>query len=253
MKRLGQIREEEIISEFLRAEFYNKEFARDRRQFEQIVYDPNLNDEAENSLRRALLYRRRGALWRELPKDTQWFEIDFTPDDCDRVNVFPRAQWRRVARGNFNVQFVAAKIRSQIDSANPSELILKIRALVRLMEKEGPSSTVVLIGLDEHKPVTLLEGNHRFVASLLLPREIMFRRIRIVCGFSPQMEECCWYKTSLPSLSNYLKNRIKHRIKRLWKRDDDITQWLVQIAETRPKEELAGAASAAVPQGDKVA
>jgi hypothetical protein len=247
MKRLRQIREEEIISQFLMAEYYQKEFDKDRCQLEQIVYDPNLDDEAENSLRRALLYRRRGAMWRELPSDTQWFEVDFTSDDCDRVNVFPRAQWRSVARGNFNAQFVAAKIRSQFGSANPSALTLKIRALLTRMEEEGPSSTVMLIGLDEHQLVTLLEGNHRFVASLLLPREIMFRRIRIVCGFSPHMEKCCWYKTSLPSLSHYLKNRIKH----FWNKGDDIAQWLPQVPRTRHKEELSEAAG--VPQGDKVA
>ncbi len=100
MKRLERVSEDEIISEFLRAEFYQKEFDKDRRQFEQIVYHPNLENEAENSLRRALLYRRRATMWRELPPNTKWYEVDFCPEDSERVNVFPRAQWRAVARGN---------------------------------------------------------------------------------------------------------------------------------------------------------
>ncbi len=241
MKRLERVSEDEIISEFLRAEFYQKEFDKDRRQFEQIVYRPNLENEAENSLRRALLYRRRATMWRELPADTKWYEVDFTPDDSERVNVFPRAQWRSIARGNFRAQLVAEKIRAQFNCASPSPLALKIQALLSLMEHEGPRSTVLLIGLDEHRPLTLLEGNHRFVASLMLPPEIMLRRIRIVCGLSPHMEDCCWYKTSLPSLSHYLKNRIKH----FWNREADVSRWLPQAETNAQANTLTGTAAGA--------
>jgi hypothetical protein len=241
VKRLERVSEDEIISEFLRAEFYQKEFDKDRRQFEQIVYRPNLENEAENSLRRALLYRRRATMWRELPADTRWYEVDFSPEDSERVNVFPRAQWRSIARGNFRAQLVAEKIRAQFNCASPSPLALKIQALMSLMEHEGPRSTVLLIGLDEHRPLTLLEGNHRFVASLLLPPEIMLRRIRIVCGLSSHMEDCCWYKTSLPSLSHYLKNRIKH----FWNREADVSRWLPQAETTAPANTLTGTAAGA--------
>ena len=102
MKKLCRISEEEVISEFLKAEFYQVEYDRDRTQFEGVVYDPDLSNPAENALRRALLFRRRGNMWRELPPDTQWWEIDFKPEESERVNVFPRAQWRALARGNFN-------------------------------------------------------------------------------------------------------------------------------------------------------
>jgi hypothetical protein len=240
VKLLGRVSENEIISEFLRAEFYQKEFDKDRHQFEQIVYDPELDNDAENSLRRALLYRRRASMWRELPPDTEWYEVDFTPDFSDRVKVFPRAQWRTVARGNFEAEVVADRIRFQLSLANPSPLALKIQALLTRMEHEGPRSTVMLIGLDENRPLTLLEGNHRFVASLLLPREIMFRRLRVVCGLSPRMEECCWYKTSASSLSHYLKNRIKH----FWNREADVTPWLPKVPRSQAVNSLAGTAGA---------
>lgn len=228
MKKLCRITEEEVISEFLKAEFYQVEYDGDRRQFESIVYDPNLGSEAENALRRALLYRRRGSMWRELPGDTQWWEIDFCPHESGQVNVFPRAQWRAIARGNFKALHVAELIRRKFSLANPGPLALKIQALSALMHYEGPKSTVLLIGINERTPLTLLEGNHRFVASLLLPRELMLRRIRLVCGFSPVMEKCCWYKTSLPSLSHYLKNRIKH----FWDREADVSRWLPLTTRT---------------------
>lgn len=222
MKKICRISEEEVISEFLKAEFYQVEYDRDRTQFENVVYDPDLSDPEQNALRRALLFRRRGTMWRELPPDTQWWEVEFKAEDSDRVNVFPRAQWRTVARGNFNAIHVAERLRTLCNGQNPSPFLMKVQALCSLMRNEGPRSTVLLIGVDESRPVTLLEGNHRFVASLLLPRELMLNRIRLVCGFSPLMGRCCWYKTSFSSLARYLKNRIQY----IQNRDADVSRWL---------------------------
>lgn len=225
MNKLCRITENEIISEFLKAEFYQPEYDRDRGQFETVVYEPNLGDINENAIRRALLFRRRGHMWRELPTDTQWWEVEFRADEAEKVNVFPRAQWRAPAQGNFAALHVAEQIRKDMLSPNPSPLAVKIQALAALLQHDGPKSTVMLIGLDEHRPVTLLEGNHRFIASLMLPRELMLNRLRIVCGFSPNIEKCCWYKTNLPTLSHYLKNRIKY----FWDREADVYRVLSQI------------------------
>ena len=56
MKKLCRITEEEVISEFLKAEFYQVEYDTDRTQFESLVYDPDLSDPDENALRKALLF-----------------------------------------------------------------------------------------------------------------------------------------------------------------------------------------------------
>ena len=53
-----------MIAEFLRNEFHHREFDEDRGKFQPLVEDPDLGSPAENALRRALLFRRRGALWR---------------------------------------------------------------------------------------------------------------------------------------------------------------------------------------------
>jgi hypothetical protein len=224
MKKLLRVTEAEVLAEFLKAEFYRPEFDSDRQKFEAIVYSPNLADEFENAVRRALLYRRRGPMLRELPEGTEWWEIEMSEDELERINVFPRAQWRRISDGNFQALHVAERIRVQLDDGKSSELLAKIHILRTNMQIEGPKSTVVLIGIDQDLPVTLLEGNHRFVSALLLPREIMLRRLRLVCGFSPNMGRCCWYKTDLPNLLNYTRNRIKH----FWSRDADVSRLMVK-------------------------
>jgi hypothetical protein len=237
MRKLARISENEVIAEFLKGEFYHREYDRDRRHFEPLVHDPILTDEAENALRRALLFRRRATMWRELPADTQWWEIQLDPQDLEHINVFPRAQWRSIAQGNFRALHVAELIRQHFDPAKPNDLSAKIHALRTLMRMEGPRFTILLIGLDEARPTTVLEGNHRFVASLLLPTDVMLRRLRLVCGFSLSMEKCCWYKTSLPNLSRYLKNRIQH----LWAREADARQFLELTARGRTIDDYARA------------
>ena len=99
MNRLRRVTEAEVIAEFLKNEFYQEEFHQDREQFEDLVLAAQITDEPGNASRWALLFRRRGHMWRgELPADNpQWWEVQIEPQDLERVRVFPRAQWRRVA------------------------------------------------------------------------------------------------------------------------------------------------------------
>src|SRR5215467_4313174 len=97
MKLVRRVTEAEVIAEFLKNEFYQREYDQDREQFEQIVLDPDLTNESQNAIRRALLFRRRGHMWRELPLDTQWCEVELEPDDLANIRVFPRAHWRKIA------------------------------------------------------------------------------------------------------------------------------------------------------------
>jgi hypothetical protein len=242
MKRLSRIAEAEVVCEFLKSEFYHPEYDRDRSRFEPLVYSPDLGDEMENALRRALLFRRRGHMWRELPPDTQWWEMEFSPAEAEQVRIFPRAQWRAPASGNFAVLHVAGQIRREMHSGHPGALAAKISAMSSLLQQEGAKSTILLIGLDEQKPLTILEGNHRFVAALMLPPEIMFRRIRVACGLSPDMEKCCWYKTNFPTLAHYLKNRIKY----FWDREADVYRLISQTISQTTAPVRAGEFSAPV-------
>lgn len=238
MKKLARITEAEVIAEFLKGEFYHRDYDRDRDKFEAVVHDPRLNDEAENGLRRTLLFRRRATMWRELPADTQWWEVELQPADMEQIRIFPRAQWRSVACGDFRARNVAQTLRRNYDPLHPNDLASKINALRMMMWLEGPRFTILLIGNELGDPATVLEGNHRFVASLLLPPDVMQRRLRIVCGFSPSMDQCCWYKTSTANLLRYLKNRIKH----LWSTETETKRWLADKTRRQAVEDYAQSA-----------
>jgi len=214
MKKLRRVTEAEVIAEFLKNEFYESEFDHDRVRFERIVMDADVTNDGENAIRRALLFRRRGHMWRELPADTQWWEMTLEHDDLGRVRVFPRAQWQRVAEGSYYINDVAGRIREKGFAAKDEGAAAKLHALSERLRDANDPSTVLLIGIDETQPVLILEGNHRLTAALLVSEEHARTRFRVVCGLSPRMAENCWYATNIPNLWRYAKNRLRNLVDR---------------------------------------
>jgi hypothetical protein len=229
MRKLRLVTEAEAIGEFLKNEFYEMEYNRDRDQYEPYVLKPNFADPAENAIRRALLFRRRGHMWRELPADTQWWQVEIEARDLPRVHVFPRAHWRKISDGSYSIGDVVQRIRERRYKDGGNQVIAKIQQLrYRLQSDSYIPSTVLLIGLDEQKPVTILEGNHRFAAAMLVSPDIARIRFRVVCGFSPKMGECCWYRTNFSNLWRYMQ----HRLANLYTSEPDLRQLRVMPGQS---------------------
>src|SRR5579864_7227423 len=109
---IRRVPEDEVIAEFLKSDFDNAAFEDYQASLRELVMKPRLDDAGENAKRRALLFIRHLPLWRELPKGTEWFEVEVRPGDLNQIRVFPRALWRKLARGNFNITEVCERIRS---------------------------------------------------------------------------------------------------------------------------------------------
>lgn len=252
MRKLRRLTEAEVVADFLRGEFFHKEYDADRDQFTSIVEHPDLTNATENEVRRILLFRRRDTMWWELPEDRQWWEIEFDPEDVELVSVFPRAHWRKIAGGNFSAVHVAERVRQLKDSGSSDEFLSKISAIGSRLpaglsyenqsydqsQEELIEGMIILLGLDEHRPVTLLEGNHRFIAALLAGGPHLLKNARMAAVFSPQMEKCCWYKTNFLTLARCLKNRIQH----YWDRDTDLARLLAAGSARDGFEGYAGSA-----------
>jgi O-antigen/teichoic acid export membrane protein len=210
--KVRRVTEDEAISEFLKGEFYQPEFDRYREPFREIVTRPDLGNEADNRLRRALLYRRRGRLWREIPADTEWWEVELRPSDLRRIRVFPRDQWRRHSDHSYYLLQTAERIGSKVAGSSDA-FITKLRSLSAELAQahateHGGRSTVLLIGLDEISPLTIIEGNHRMTAAALVSAQDVHLHFRFLCGFSPHMMNCCWYQTDFSTLLRYAKNSV---------------------------------------------
>jgi O-antigen/teichoic acid export membrane protein len=202
--------EHRVIAEFLRSEFHHPEFDEYRNEFEYLVTRPNLESARENALRRALLFLRRGAMWRELPDDTEWFKVELTRQDLERIRFFPRAQWRKVAEGSFYLTEMVNSLREKWQENPEDEFFRKLRRITPSVQEGLASPTVLLIGIDAESPLTILDGNHRMAAAMLSQPPADLETFQFLCGLSPLMTRCCWYRTNVNTLSRYLTNMLRH-------------------------------------------
>ncbi len=207
LRLVRSVSEDEVIGEFLKSDFSKGSYRHYHVQLHALVYSPNFESQDENAKRRALLSVQHLALWKELPSGTQWFEVELQESDLARVRVFPRAQWRRFARGDFGITRVAGRMRSAPGGAN-DQFMAKIQSIRESLLGGGVEfGSVVMIGLNLTEPLTVIDGNHRFVAAVL---EGEMQKLRFFCGLSPEMTRCCWYKTNLRTLSRYARNLARH-------------------------------------------
>jgi O-antigen/teichoic acid export membrane protein len=207
---IRRVAEDEVIAEFLKSDFRCPEF-RDYQSMRELVVHPNFDSPEENSKRRALLFIRHLALWKELPVDTEWYEVEVSDSDLANIRIFPRAQWRKVARGSFSAIEVAEGMRTRKHLLEAS-FVKKISAMTDcLREGAADFAAVILIGVNESEPVTVLDGNHRLTAAVLAGPSRL-RKLRFLCGFSPRMTECCWYNSNLVTLFRYGRNVLSHAV-----------------------------------------
>ena len=212
MKKLRRVTEAEVIAEFLKNEFYQEEFHEDREQFEQLVLGAQIMDETGNALRRALLFRRRGHMWRELPDDTQWWEVQIESQDLERVRVFPRAQWRRVANGSFLLKDIVRRIKTRpFRGTNPR--LHRQSAGLELSPAQSPGRERDTA--DRYRRREAGNGAGRQSSPHGGPAGVaggFADRFRVFCGLSPHMSQSCWYQTNLPNLWRYARNRARNLV-----------------------------------------
>jgi hypothetical protein len=210
LRVIRRVSEDEVIAEFLKTDFSNSAFEGYREGLLGLVLTPHLDDAGENAKRRALLFIRHFRLWKELPEGTEWFEVEVRAADLAQIRVFPRAQWRKLARGNFSIASVVERLRTfRCHDVAEEAFLSKIAALRDAFRQNADPGAVLLIGTNESEPFTVLDGNHRLVAAILTSPETLLR-FRFLCGLSPRMTDCCWYRTNVATLLRYGTNLLTH-------------------------------------------
>jgi O-antigen/teichoic acid export membrane protein len=200
--------EAEAIAEFLKSDFEHIAYGNYRTSLRSMVLAPDLANPAENAQRRALLFLRHLALWKELPYGTIWYEIPVREADLSRIRVFPRAQWRRIGASNYSVPEVVARMRERIRKNPDDPFAAKVASMSRgVQQGKLPAAAVLMIGRNDAGPLTVIDGNHRLIAAALAGR---LDRLRFLCGLSPSMSQCCWYQTNSTTLVRYVANLVRH-------------------------------------------
>jgi O-antigen/teichoic acid export membrane protein len=213
VRLIRHVTEDEVIAEFLKSDFHYPAFREYHEALCGIVTNPNLDNASENAKRRALLFIRHLSLWKEIPAGTEWYEAELTYEDLTNVRAFPRAQWRKPAHGNFSMTKIVEGVRSR-DNTLDDQSLAKITDISDRIAKEATAfGALILIGLNENEPLTVLDGNHRLVAAMLAPPDSL-QKLRFMCGLSPRMMECCWYNTNLGTLFRYGKNILLNMVRK---------------------------------------
>jgi len=212
VRLLRRVSEDEVIAEFLKSDFHCPEFREYRESLRSLVETPNLDSQTENAKRRALFFIRHLSLWKEIPTGAEWYEAELTYDDLINVRAFPRAQWRKPAHGDFSMVKIADGVWKRQSSLD-EQFLTKIANISDLIARETTGlGSVILIGLNESEPLTVLDGNHRLIAAMLAKPEGI-RHLTFLCGLSPRMMECCWYNTTLRTLFRYGRNILSNMIR----------------------------------------
>ena len=226
VRLIRRVTENEVISEFLKSDFHSPAFRDYHEALRDLVMNPNLDDIRDNAKRRALLFIRHLSLWKELPLNTDWYEVELTHDDLTNIRAFPRAQWRRPAHGNFSITKIVEGISSHHNSLDDQSLAKITDISDRIAKETSSFGSLILIGLNEYEPLTVIDGNHRLVAAMLGAPENV-QRLRLMCGLSPRMVECCWYNTTPGTLFRYGKNILLNMIR---KPEDELARLLQDVS-----------------------
>jgi O-antigen/teichoic acid export membrane protein len=209
---IRSVSEDEVIAEFLKSDFHSPEFYPFQESMREVVCTPDLDNASDNARRRALLFIRHFALWKELPTGTKWYEVEIKEADLGRIRAFPRAHWRKLANGNFSMTEVTESMRKRQHLVD-AQFLTKMAAIGEQILQEDPGfSAVILIGVNERGPLTVLDGNHRLVAATLASPTGL-NKLRFLCGLSPRMTECCWYNTSFMTLFRYGRNMLARLVR----------------------------------------
>jgi O-antigen/teichoic acid export membrane protein len=205
VRLIRRVTEQEVVAEFLKSDYSILGYQQCPKVLREMIIRPDFADEGENAKRRALFLLRHYSLWKEVPDDVEWHEAELNALALEQVKVFPRAQWRKIARGNFSITKIVEDLRASRHTLD-AKFQSKITAIgQQLRQGSKEFGAVLLLGLNEEKPVTVLDGNHRLVAAMLSsPAEL--GRLRFMCGLSPRMGECCWYKTNFATLFRYARH-----------------------------------------------
>lgn len=111
MKILRQSSEDEMISEYLKAEYSSSRFSENIQEAmqklsicEKIILSPNLQNVSENRQRRELLGAFRGyglnqSMFERFPDVTDWFLCSFSEEDIGKIRYIDYSYWNELSGG----------------------------------------------------------------------------------------------------------------------------------------------------------
>ncbi len=178
MKILRASSEDEMISEFLKAEYRSERFSEHIKKVmkellldESIILSADLNNTNENTARKKLLGEFRGyglncELFEDFPNEIQWSLCSFASDDLNCIRYIDYSYWNELSKGTHSPLTAAQTILNGIEIYDQSNAGFVKAA--EFIKSGGKFSRPILLTSDSEHFV-IVEGHLRITAFALVP------------------------------------------------------------------------------------
>ncbi len=189
MEILRKSSEEEMISEFLRAEYnsvrFSEQLAASMERLgvvDTLITGANLKDETENVQRKRLLGDFRGygedrELFEHFPKVSEWMLCWFSETDLGYIRYIDYSYWNELSAGTGKPLFAAETIKNGTEIFGVSN-----EGFLRAAEyiKGGGRFPKLFFLTADYENYVIVEGHQRVTAYALIPE--CFRDVEVIVG-----------------------------------------------------------------------
>ena len=202
MKIIGDVSEEEMVSEFLRAEANSSRFEkkvlknlRKDKISKKILLKPNIKDRKENQYRKKLLGKLRGfgqnkELFENFPKEIIWKRAIFSKKELEKVKYIDYDYWNEISNKSRLPSEAIKKIRKNekiFDVGN--DLFFEILSVIKEKKK---IPRMIFVSKNKRTKIVILEGHARLTSYFLAPRYLP-KEMEVIIGFSEKIKDWDFY------------------------------------------------------------
>ncbi|HVU14882.1 MAG TPA: hypothetical protein VHD90_26590 [Phototrophicaceae bacterium] len=197
MRLLRATTEADMVAVFLKAEIGSERYgasvldALQKHTAERHIIDtPNLSDEAENQLRRAVLdeyrgYLKRNELFGDFPTDVQWRRVLLDKADLRRAKYIVYDYWVELSGGSRLAADAATHIRNGMLVFGTMSTAEHLERAEQLRQsKRAPE--MIFVSTGDGGDLVVLEGHNRLTAYLLALDDIP-DEVEALIGYSPNI------------------------------------------------------------------
>ena len=189
MEILRESSEDEMILEFLKAEYSSVRFSgtlaasmKRLGMTEKLITDADLCVDAENRQRQKLLGDFRGygeerELFERFPKVSEWTLCRFSGNDLEHIRYIDYSYWNELSKGTRKPLVAAETIRHGTEIFGVSN-----EGFLRAAEyiKNGGTFPKLFFLTADYESLVIVEGHQRITAYALVPE--CFKKVEVIVG-----------------------------------------------------------------------
>jgi hypothetical protein len=186
MRLLDAVDEADVVAAFLRAELESVRFREDLRASlqklgadERLVTEADLEDAAENALRRRVLAAYRGDYLGNRLDGLAWRRVALTRDEVLAIRYIAWDYWLEISDGTRLPAVAAVLFRGDGSDASWEEV-------------EPGTTPLIAVRADPGAPIVVVEGHVRLTAYALFPERLP-RELEILLGESESLRDWDMY------------------------------------------------------------